>query len=215
MGNVVHQFRRTLLVVDRNNQHPGLFDAGRMQQVRAHGIAEEYLDTERAQHLELFRLVVEHDGPDAGGQQDAIDDAAEPPVAGNNDVTGFVDIVRCFFLCFHEARRDQLVVDDKQRRRQQHRQRDDQQELLRDCGRDDGARDRKGQQHEAELARLRQSQGKQPSIGAADPEYPGENVEHRRLDCHDSQRHADDAGQVLRQQVEADGRADGNEEEAQ
>ena len=178
LGHVPHELRRTLALVDGDNQHFRFPDTGRVQQVRPHRVAEIDLDAELPQHLELLRLVVENHCLEAGGQQDAIDDAAEAAVPGDDHAALLLDLVRLPAPGCSKPRRDELIVNDEKERRQQHRQRDNQQQLLGERCRNDGARHRKREQNETEFAGLGKSERKQPAIGAGDAEDPAQGIKY-------------------------------------
>ena len=129
------------------------------------------------------------------------------------------DDVRCFLdlVCFADfftviTRRDHLVVDDKERRRKKHGQGDNQQEDICDRGRDNVARDREGQEHEAKLTRLCKAKRKEPFVGSLDLEYVCEDEEDNRFDRDQAQRHRNDRADILEQQRKVDACANAHEE---
>ena len=73
----------------------------------------------------------------------------------------------------------------------------------------------KGQQHEAEFPRLGKAEGEETVVQAALAEKFAEDVQHRRFDQHHRQRQAEDGAEFVKEQVEIDTRADGDEEEAE
>ncbi len=67
--HMLHHLHRTITVVDRHDQQPGLFDACGFQQIRATRIPEKTFDIDLPEVLDLFDLMVQcNDGNIIGPQ---------------------------------------------------------------------------------------------------------------------------------------------------
>ena len=203
-------------LVDGDNQQFGFGDACGFQKRRLAGVAEVAFHAEARQTFDGFDVVVNHGGVVAAAEEEVVHQLADAAVSQNDDGVFFGDDV-CFALEAVAAgtRRQQFVVSDKEERRQQHGEGDDEQQAFGGVFRHVAMLYGEGEEDETEFARLRQRQGKERQAGAAQAEDFAEYVQHRRLDCHDSDGQGEDDVVFVAQQLKVDARADGDEEQAE
>ena len=119
---------------------------------------------------------------DAVDRQQASDDLAEAPEAGDDHVVLVVfDRVVGSRLAVVETGGDQLVVDDQQQRRGHHRQGDDHDQDRGHVGRQHPRRLRRAEHDKGELAALGKQKGKQRALAARDAKELGQAVQHQRF----------------------------------
>ena len=117
---IAHQLGDLGLVVDGDDQKPGLGDAGRLQEVGPGGVAEMDLEAEGAQGFKMLGAVIDHSGRVAGRGEHAVDNPAKAAMAGNDDLaTGLDRIIRAR-RARQIVRHDHLVEQDEEGRGQQH-----------------------------------------------------------------------------------------------
>ena len=112
------------------------------------------------------------------------------------------------------ARDEEFFVHDEEQRREQHGERHHEQQAIRHGLRHHGVLHHKGQQDEAEFPRLGKAEGEETVVQAALVEEFAEDVQRCRLHQHHRQRQAEDGAEFVKEQVEINTCADGDEEEA-
>ena len=141
--------------------------------------------------------------------------STDASVTGDENIAALGDLVGLALLILRIAWHDHPVIDDKEYRSQQHGQGHDQKKLIGDRCRDDGVGHREGQKHEAELARLCQSETEKPFVCALQLENPPQDQKHQHLDQDKPDGHGEDRAEIVPQKGEVDARPHGHEEKTQ
>ncbi|MNH36042.1 hypothetical protein D3C79_967940 [compost metagenome] len=86
-------------VVDGVNQHLGMCRARRLQQIGAGGVAVKHFGAEFSQRFYVVRIVIQHHGVDAVGQQQTAGNLAETAETGDDHAgVFFVNHIRRTFV---------------------------------------------------------------------------------------------------------------------
>ena len=164
----------------------------------------------------MLAVVVDHRGAVARCIEHPVHDPADPPAPGDDDRVVLVDrIGLAVALPRVIGMRDQLVIGDEQQRGDEHGQRDDEQELGGELGGEDRIGDAEGDQHEGELARLREAEAEQPQRLAPQPVEPADDQQHRHLGGDGDRSPEQHRIPDRRGEAEVDPRPHGDEEQAQ
>ena len=190
--------------------------AGCGEQFEAARVAVVDLEAHAPQQVDAVAVLVEHRRRHAARAQQPADRAAE--VAEADDQHRRVAVHRVGGLRWRrfgrsDAAPQHAFVPHEQQRRGRHRQRDDGGQQVRVGGRQHRVLRREREQHEAELAALRQRQREQEALVGRETRPAAEPPQHRELahDQHGDQRRHDPG--ALTDQREVDRRADAEEEQ--
>ena len=125
--------------------------------------------------------MIEHHGLEAVGLQEAAHRHAEAAVAGDDDprarLINHVGITAV--AAAGKERLDELVIEDHQQRRQRHGHGDNRHQQRALLGGEKAKAQAEGDQHEGELAALRQREGEARGVGRSHAEELGEDEQHQ------------------------------------
>ena len=165
-------------------EEPRAAGARRVQQVVPRRIPVVDGHPEPSQQVDAIGVDVEHGGLDAVRPEQAAHRRPEPAEADDDDRTFLVDGVGLALALGPraEARREDPLVDEQQQRRDGHRQGHDRHERTGHVVVEHALAVREGEQHEGELADLRQREGEQQALVQAESEAAPEHQQHDELD---------------------------------
>ena len=186
-----------------------------MQQLGPGRIAKETFEPKSAHELNGFQIVVEHGRFIARGEHQPIDHLPKTANPGDDDRMLFIDLVIGLFLRTFAELGAHIVMQHEEKRCEEQRERDHQQEPFCQEGIDHRLLKREGGQHHAELASLREGEGKEPLPTALEAKQAPKRKEHQPFGDHQRQGQRNDQDRVVQQHVEIDPRAHRDEEQAQ
>ena len=181
--------QRRLDVVDREHEQLRLARLGRLQQLQARSVAVVHLAAEAAHEVDLLVGQLERGERDAAHVEHARDDLPEAPVAGDDHrLARVVDRVELGRRGALAPGGEQPVVQREHERRDHHRQRHREHQPLGDRAGEHAEAGRRAEQHEGELAALRDRVAHRERARPGRAHRARDQRHERELDRHQAER---------------------------